>query len=250
MLDFDLKIYEMKDVLTIDEYNELSELVTDFKIDLSKINSSLGFLQWSKKIQDAMKNKHPEEFEKMVTTNSLNYEDFKLLAKINDEVGLNVSDKNLFHTDYDYFNFLLTHRDDELMNSRIIKLYDKAFRFILTDLFKKEVIFKDVLFGHFNVYPKDSFIVNHTDGPTANDRYFTILFFLNKGRTYEDGSILKVYKENETIEFVPDFNKIILLDHMKYNYYHEVTKNNSDNVRYSLYTPFSIDDYNNRLQQE
>jgi hypothetical protein len=137
MLDFDLKVYEMRDVLTTDEYNELSELVADFKIDLNKINSSLGFLQWSKKIQDAMKSKHPDEFERMVSTKLLNYEDYKLLSVINDEVGLNVNDKNLFHTDYDYFNFLLTHRDDELMNTRIVKLYDKAFRFILTDLFKK-----------------------------------------------------------------------------------------------------------------
>ena len=250
MLDFDLKIYEMKDVLATEDYNELSELVGDFKIDLNKIISSLGFLQWSKKIQDAMKNKHPEEFERIVTNNQLTYEDFKLLAVINDEVGLNISDRTLFHTDYDYFNFLLTHRDDELMSSRLIKLYDKAFRFILEDLFKKEVIFKDVLFGHFNVYQKDSFIVNHTDGPTAHNRYFTILFFLNKGRKYEDGSLLRVYKENEVIEFIPDFNKIILLDHMKYNYEHEVTKNLSDDVRYSLYTPFSIDDYNNRLKQD
>ena len=62
MLDFDLKIYEMKDVLATEDYNELSELVGDFKIDLNKIISSLGFLQLSKKIQDAMKNKHPEEF--------------------------------------------------------------------------------------------------------------------------------------------------------------------------------------------
>ena len=62
------------------------------------------------------------------------------------------------------------------MNTRIVKLYDKAFRFILTDLFKKEVTHKDILFGHFNVYPKNSFIVNHTDGPTASNRYFTILF--------------------------------------------------------------------------
>jgi len=71
MLDFDLKIYEMRDVLTTDEYNELSELVADFKIDLNKINSSLGFLQWSKKIQDAMKSKHPDEFERMVSTKLL-----------------------------------------------------------------------------------------------------------------------------------------------------------------------------------
>lgn len=250
MLDFDLKVYEMKDVLSYDEYVEMSELINDFKIDLNNITSSLGFLRWSEKIQTSMMKKHPEEFKRITANNLLTFNDYKLLANINNEVGLNIYDKSIPHSNYDYFNFLLTYRNEDIMNSRIIKLYDNAFRFILKDLFNKEVTYKDTLFGHINVYPKDSFIVNHTDGPTAQDRYFTILFFLNKDRKYEDGSLLKVYKENETVEFIPDFNKIVLLDHMKYNYEHEVTKNLSDNVRYSLYTPFSINDYNNRLKQD
>ncbi len=239
MIDFDYKIYKMSDVLTNEEYQEVSSLVENFEIDLTQINSSLGFLQWSSRIQNAMKTKHPERYERMVKENSYNYEDYRCLAEINDEIGVQEND---------YFNFLMTHRTADLMNSKIVHLYDKAFRNILKNIFKKEVVYEQVLFGHFNVYPKDSFIVNHTDGPTANDRYFTILFFLNKQRKYEDGSLLKIYTENETIDVVPDFNDIVLLDHMKYNYHHEVTKNMVDDVRYSLYTPFRLDDYDNKLK--
>ena len=239
MVDFDYKVYKMYDVLSSEEYQEVSLLLDDFKIDLSQINSSLGFLQWSNRIQNEMKLRHPERFERIVSENSYNYEDYCCLSQINKEIGINEND---------YFNFLMTYRTNDLMNSRIVHLYDKAFRNILKDIFKKDVVYDQVLFGHFNVYPKNSFIVNHTDGPTANDRYFTILFFLNKGRKYEDGSLLRIQKENETIDIVPDFNDIVLLDHMKHNYYHEVTENLVDDVRYSLYTPFRLDDYDNKLK--
>lgn len=239
MIDFDYKVYKMYDVLSNEEYQEVSMLVENFEIDLNKINSSLGFLNWSSRIQNEMKLRHPERYRKMISSNFYNYNDYKCLVDINKEIGIKEND---------YFNFLMTYRTTELMSSRIVQLYDKSFRIILKDIFKKEVIHDDVLFGHFNVYPKNSFIVNHTDGPTANDRYFTILFFLNKGRKYEDGSLLKIYKENETIDIIPDFNDIVLLDHMKHNYYHEVTENLVDDVRYSLYTPFRLDDYDNKLK--
>jgi Rps23 Pro-64 3,4-dihydroxylase Tpa1-like proline 4-hydroxylase len=241
MIDFDYKIYKMRDVLTKEEYDEVSELVKNFKIDLSKVNSSLGFLQWSNKIQNAFKMKHPDRYKRMVESNSYNYKDYQCLAELNKEIGID---------EKDYFNFLMTYRTEELMSSRIVKIYDNAFRNILTDVFKKDVIDDRVLFGHFNVYPKNSFIVNHTDGPMANDRYFTILFFLNSGRKYEDGSLLKIYTNNEVVDIVPDFNDIVLLDHMNYNYYHEVTENLINDVRYSLYTPFKLDDYNNKLKQD
>ncbi len=239
MVDFDYKVYKMYDVLSSEEYQEVSMLVENFEIDLNKINSSLGFLNWSARIQNEMKLRHPERYRKMIASNFYNYDDYKCLVDINKEIGLKEND---------YFNFLMTYRTPELMSSRIVQLYDKAFRIILKDIFKKEVTHSDILFGHFNVYPKNSFIVNHTDGPTANDRYFTILFFLNKGRKYEDGSLLKIHKENETIDIIPDFNDIVLLDHMKHNYYHEVTENLVDDVRYSLYTPFRLDDYDNKLK--
>lgn len=239
MIDFDYKVYKMYDVLTKEEYEEVSELVKNFKIDLNEINSSLGFLQWSDKIKDAFKLKHPDRYDRMVEENSYNYDDYKCLAELNKEIGID---------EHDYFNFLMTHRTQSLMDSRIVKLYDIAFRNILKDVFKKEVVYDQVLFGHFNVYPKHSFIVNHTDGPTALDRYFTILFFLNSGRKYEDGSLLKIYTNDGVVDFVPDFNDIVLLDHMNYNYHHEVTENLIDDVRYSLYTPFRLDDYDNKLK--
>lgn len=241
MIDFDYKIYKMQDVLSKEEYEEVSQLVGNFKIDLNKITSSLGFLQWSDKIQKAFNIKHPDRYRRMVESKCYNYNDYQCLAELNKEIGID---------DKDYFNFLMTYRTEQLMNSRIVKIYDTAFRNILKDIFKKEVIDEKVLFGHFNVYPKNSFIVNHTDGPMADDRYFTILFFLNKGRKYEDGSLLKIYTNNGVVDIVPDFNDIVLLDHMNYNYYHEVTENLVDDVRYSLYTPFRLDDYTNKLKQD
>lgn len=235
MIDFDYKIYEMSDVLTKEDYSEVNSLIDDFKIKLEDIKTTLGFLQWSNKIQDIFKEKHPEDYDRIVEENVYDYNDYKKLSNINNEIDLSVGD---------YFNFLLTHRNETLINSRLIELYDKAYKNIIKDVFKKDVKTNlPILFGHFNVYPKDSFIIKHDDGPKGCCRYFTTLFFVNKGRKYEDGSLLKIYKESEVIEIVPDFNKIVLLDHMNYNYVHEVTKNVIDDVRYSLYTPFNFEDY-------
>ena len=59
----------------------------------------------------------------------------------------------------------------------------------------------------------------------------------------EDGSILKIYKNNEIIDVIPDFNNVVILEHINHNYAHEVTENLIDNVRYSLYNPFEIKNY-------
>ena len=239
MIDFDYKIYNMSDLLTNEEFNEVNDLLNDFNIDLTKIDSPLGFLQWSQRIQDTMKTKYPNDYERMSSQNSFGYEDFKKLSILNDELGV---------SEDDYFNFLLTFRDDKIIQTRLVKLYEKAYKSILKDIFKKEVR-EDLLtlFGHFNVYPKDSFIKKHSDLPFGGGRYFTTLFFVNKNRKYEDGSLLKIYTENEVVDIVPDYNTIILLDHMNYNYIHEVTKNLVDDVRYSLYTPFNFEDYDKFL---
>lgn len=234
MIDFDYKIYEMSDILTKEEYSEVDSLIDDFKIDLNEIKTTLGFLQWSDKIQNSMMASHPEDYKRIINEGLYGYDDFKKLAGLNKEIGLGEGD---------YFNFLLTYRNNEIINSRLIKLYDKAYKTILEDVLGKKIKNElPILFGHFNVYPKDSFIIKHDDGPKGCCRYFTTLFFINKNRKYEDGSLLKIYKESDVIEIVPDFNKIVLLDHMNYNYVHEVTKNLVDDVRYSLYTPFNFDD--------
>jgi Rps23 Pro-64 3,4-dihydroxylase Tpa1-like proline 4-hydroxylase len=239
MIDFDYKIYNMCDVLTKNEYSEVESLVEDFIIDLNTIKTTLGFLQWSDKIQNGMIKNHPEDYKRIVGDNLYGYDDFKKLVVLNENIGLD---------DSDYFNFLLTYRNEEIINSRLFTLYDKAYKTILKDVFGKNVRTElPILFGHFNVYPKGSFIRKHDDGPKGCCRYFTTLFFVNKGRKYEDGSLLKIYKESDVIEIVPDFNRIVLLDHMNYNYVHEVSKNLIDDVRYSLYTPFNFDDYDKLL---
>lgn len=235
MIDFDYKIYEMNDLLSDEEYSEVNELIDEFRINLDDIKTSLPFLNWSDKIQNSFKERYPEDYIRIINENFYGYQDLKKLLNVNNDIGLGEND---------YFNFLLTYRNEEIINSRLIKLYDKAYKNILSDVFKRDVK-KDlpVLFGHFNVYPKGSFIVKHDDGPKGCCRYFTTLFFVNKGRKYEDGSLLKIYKEFESVEIVPDFNKIVLLDHMNYNYVHEVTENRIEDVRYSLYTPFNFEDY-------
>ena len=103
--------------------------------------------------------------------------------------------------------------------------------------------------GNINVYPNGSFIRKHTDNDPDGNRLFTMLFFLNDNRTTEDGSILKLYTNDGIIDVIPDFRKCILIEHQKYNYTHEVTKNLSNNVRYSIYSPFTINDYNIKLME-
>jgi Rps23 Pro-64 3,4-dihydroxylase Tpa1-like proline 4-hydroxylase len=88
----------------------------------------------------------------------------------------------------------------------------------------------------------------HKDNDPDGKRLFTILFFLNSDRNIDQGSLLKLYTNNDVINVVPNFNQCILLEHQNYNYTHEVTHNLVDDVRYSIYSPFTISDYNEKLE--
>jgi Rps23 Pro-64 3,4-dihydroxylase Tpa1-like proline 4-hydroxylase len=239
-IDFGYKILELKNYLSNNEFILLESLINNFDIELNEINGSLGFLQWSNEVQYQCSNIDNERYLKMSDSNNITYDDFCFLKKLNDEHG--------FGTD-DYFNFLLTHKIDVLKTNEIYSLLSKSYNNILFDLFNKKIDqkFIDSLFGHINVYPEGSFIRKHFDRDPTNERIFTTIFFLNNDRKIEDGSILKLYTKDGEIEVIPNFKTCVLLEHTNFNYIHEVTKNLSKDIRYSIYSPFTINDYNEKL---
>jgi Rps23 Pro-64 3,4-dihydroxylase Tpa1-like proline 4-hydroxylase len=239
-LECDYKIYDLDKLLDGDEFTRLGNLVHNFNIELNEIRSALGFLQWSDRVQNRVSEIDLLRFNRIEENYTISYDDFQFLRNLNEEYG---------YYDGDYFNFFLTHPIQCLKDNGIYKILSKVYQLILFDLFKKEIKdeHKESLMGNINVYPKGSFIRKHTDNDPDGNRLFTMLFFLNDNRTYNDGSILKLYTNNGVVDIIPDFKKCILIEHQKYNYTHEVTKNISSNVRYSIYSPFTINDYNLKL---
>lgn len=239
-LDFDYKIYDLKDLIDDYEFNRLENLIDYFNINLKEIKSALGFLQWSENVQNTIKDIDLLRFNRIDSEYQITYDDFKFLKNLNDEFGFK---------DEDYFNFFLTHPIQCLKDDGIYSILSNVYEKIIFDLFNKNVKneHKENLMGNINVYPKGSFIRKHTDNDPDGNRLFTILFFLNNNRTIEDGSILKLYSKDGIINIIPDFKKCVLIEHQKYNYTHEVTENLSNDVRYSIYSPFTINDYNLKL---
>lgn len=241
-LDFDYKIYNLQDLLDGNEFTRLENLIGEFNIELNQINSALGFLQWSDRVQNRMKDIDLLRFNRIDSKYEITYDDFLFLRNLNEEYGF---------YDEDYFNFFLTHPIQCLKENGMYEILSKVYENILFELFDKKVKeeFKNNLMGNINVYPNGSFIRKHTDNDPDGNRLFTMLFFLNNKRTFEDGSILKLYTNEGIVDVIPDFKKCILIEHQKFNYTHEVTKNVSNNVRYSIYSPFTINDYNLKLME-
>ena len=152
--------------------------------------------------------------------------------------------------DQDYFNFFLTYSNSTFKDVGIYEFIKKVYIGILKEVFNKKVKnkYEDTLIGNINIYPKGSFIRKHQDNDPDGQRLFTILFFLNSDRDISQGSLLKLYIKDGIIDFVPDFKKCVLIEHQNNNYVHEVTHNLVDDVRYSIYSPFTIKDYNEKLE--
>lgn len=239
-LNFDYKIFDLENYLTKDEFLDLENKINNFDVDLSKIKSTLGFLCWSKNVQDKLKESDLSRFNNIISNDYITYEDFKVLSKLNEE--------NNFYED-DYFNFFLTYSSSTYKEVGIYDYIEKTFTGILKEIFDKDLDpkYKDTLVGNINIYPKGSFIRKHQDNDPDGKRLFTILFFLNADRTIEQGSLLKLYTKDGIIDFVPNFKKCVLIEHQNYNYVHEVTCNLVDDVRYSIYSPFTIKDYEEKL---
>jgi len=239
-INFDYKIFELENYLTKDEFLDLENKVNNFDVELSEIKSTLGFLCWSEKVQSKLKETDFNRYEKIINNNFITYEDFKILNEINELHGFGYDD---------YFNFFLTYSNITFKNVGIYNYIQKTYVGILKDLFDKDLKeeHKDTLIGNINIYPKGSFIRKHQDNDPDGQRLFTLLFFLNSDRTIEQGSILKLYTKDKPLEIISDFKKCILIEHQNYNYIHEVTHNLVDDVRYSIYSPFTIKDYEEKL---
>jgi Rps23 Pro-64 3,4-dihydroxylase Tpa1-like proline 4-hydroxylase len=240
-INFDYKIFDLENYLSKDEFLDLENKVNKFDVNLNEIKSTLGFLSWSEKVQNKLKQVDPYRFESIIKNDYITYDDFEILKNLNKE-------HNFY--DEDYFNFFLTYSNSTFKKPGIYQYIKKVYIGILKEIFNKKIKkeYEDTLIGNINIYPKGSFIRKHQDNDPDGQRLFTILFFLNSGRTIDQGSLLKLYTDNDIIDIIPNFKKCILLEHQNYNYTHEVTYNLVDDVRYSIYSPFTIKDYNEKLE--
>lgn len=239
-LDFDFKICELKNYLTEDEMKSFGEKVNNFDVDLNEVKSTLGFLCWSDNVISKIKEIDGIRYNKIIENQYITFNDFQFLSKLNDDYSFN---------DDDYFNFFLTYTNETFKSVGIYDYINKAYQNIIYDLFSKEVKqeYKESLIGNINIYPKNSFIRKHQDNDPNGERLFTILFFLNDDRIENQGSLLKVYTENSVVNITPNYQYCVILEHQKYNLIHEVTKNLSEDIRYSIYSPFTIKDYKEKL---
>ena len=264
-LNVPYKIYDVKQFLTQEEYENFENEVTNFSLDENLLKSNLGFLMWSDEVRNVFKSKHPEDYEVLIKTNILTYDIYKKLVIINNE-NLN------FIEERNYFNFFIPYSSEDFHKSKLKIYYQKVYEGILYDLYKKNVKkeYENTLFGNINVYPNSSFITKHIDSHWDSKRLFTILFFINKDWNKDDGSILRIYDNSHInpsewrdkinnqpadlfitdkyIDIVPDFNTVVLLDGSDTTPIHEVTINKSNKFRYSLYAPFTDKDYENKLE--
>lgn len=220
-------------VLNLNEYlndTELTELeyeLDTFVLDLDNIKSSIGFLGIDFDYS-TLEEKDIDFINRIFEQKYITYLDYLTLCDLNKKYNI---EKNR------YFNFMLASIQ-QLPNIR--KYFNIAYVRILKDLFGVELNpNKNLLMGHMNVYPKESFIRKHKDGDnTQSEILCTSLFFLSKNRKYEDGSLLRVFENSgEIIDIVPDYKTVVILNHVNNNLLHEVTENLIDDVRLSLYTP-------------
>jgi len=106
---------------------------------------------------------------------------------------------------------------------------------------------------HVNIFPKKSFMAVHQD-ESSEGRLMTILNYPNIDRTMEDGSLYryfipKRYKEEydcNHYDILCNYTTVLVLNHLEHKdiageVSHLITKNNSDKVRYGLYTQYRED---------
>lgn len=234
------KILDITDFLSENEAKEYFSLVQKFNVELDKIESSLDFLCLGSNVISKMLKEDVSRYNKMKTSGKFNYDDFVFMDNLNQKYNLSVGD---------YFNFFLHIANTNFINTRLFDLIKKTYGGFLEKDFNKILKndYLDTLLGGINVYPKGSFIRKHVDTGENNERIYTTLFFLNEGRTHNDGSLLKIFTENGVIEIIPNYEQFVVLEHQNFNLPHEVTMNISDKVRYTVYCPFTIDDLNNKM---
>ena len=106
---------------------------------------------------------------------------------------------------------------------------------------------------HVNIFPKKSFMSLHQD-ESSEGRLMIILNYPNIDRTMEDGSLYryfipKRYEEEydcNHYDILCNYTTVLVLNHLEHKdiaseVSHLITKNNSDKVRYGLYTQYRED---------
>lgn len=239
MIDFPYKVYNIKDYLTDEEILKFENEIDKFDVSQNNFKTPFSPLFYHNNLTDILKQKNPDLLNKIKHSGYYDYDDFKSLVEINKSI----SNYNEF-----YFNFRLSPLVFGFEKTYIHKIYEKVFVKIVENIFnKKPNCNQNFISSVINVYPKGSFLSKHQDGEDLNNpRIFTMLFFINKNWDEKNGSLFRMYDEKDNIiDVIPNYENVIVLNHMKYNYVHEVTENISDKIRYSIFSPLSINDLEN-----
>jgi hypothetical protein len=232
-LNYPYKVFNIKDFLSKDEITFLDNSIENFCV--SKFSGNLSMLLWDKEIESVFKLKHPLEYDRIVNTQNYTETDFKLMVEIN---------KTINNTEKKYFNFRLSSDFDE--SPKVYDVFNKVFQLICEKIYEKKIKNINNVTGipnRINVYPNGSFLMKHQDG-NDGQRIFTMLFFVNKNWNRDEGSLFRLYNEDSVIEVIPNYENVVILEHINFNLIHEVTKNISNKMRYSVFCPFTINDYN------
>lgn len=259
------KTYKMADLLDPMQYDNFLNCSKDWLqhgVELGKVKSPLYFLNWSPRIQELFQAQHPEEYSRIIEENSFGYEDYLKMVEINKIHGVNLPEGAINPPDGDmvpgdYFNFYLVTRPLQEEGGEefphLAGFFQEASANILLDLYGKKGLPEMGFIDHMNVYPKGSFIAKHHDGAVAdenNPRLFVMLFFLCEDRTKEDGSVLRIFTPEGTVEIVPDLNTVVVLEQNKIDLIHDVTENLSDKMRYTIYCNFTKTSYETLMAAE
>lgn len=239
MIDFAYKVYNIKDYLNNTEVLEVEDGIDKFDVSENNFKTIYSPLLWSKELMNILEEKNPDLLNKIISNNFYDYDDFKYLVELN---------KTILNYNELYSNFRLAPFVFGIEKRKIHQIYEKVFVKIVEELFNcKEKTKRPYLPSVINIYPEGSFLRKHQDGEDLNNpRIFTMLFFINKNWNEKNGSLFRMYDEKDNIiDIIPNYENVIVLNHLKYNYVHEVTENISDRLRYSIFSPLSINDLEN-----
>ena len=98
MIDFDYKIFDLKNYLSQIEFDEFTTSVNEFKIDVDVLKSNYHFFCWSNTVVNKLIELDNDRYERIVTSGVVSYDDFQFLVELNSKYN--------FDQEH-YFNFFL-----------------------------------------------------------------------------------------------------------------------------------------------
>ena len=225
----DFKILKLEDLVDSTSVQMIKLFANNLKIDESQWSVEKNYIISSGEPTDCFKkfceeNDKEELFKSFDNSKKL---DYKLWKDISDCFGTNIQN-NAMKASY--------VRNDKISELIILVLYSLGWT--LRDSNDAEKVFA----GHTNVYPKGGNMKKHSDGHNKT-RLFTILIICNSGRKEEDGGIFNIWdRHNKKYSVLPNINNIVVISHKTaHDPFHEVTTNNIDDARYSLYNIVDTD---------